>query len=104
MVVHCRGALACLPVQWLVNRSHFRGLAVLQHPHSLPSPRACLPAGKIKLCYPATHWVAPQINLHWLQRWCMRVAGEPTFANAIADSICNILLLDKVRMGGWRCA
>lgn len=35
-----------------------------------------------------------QINLHWLHRWCVRVIGPDT-ANEIADSICNVILLDK---------
>lgn len=35
-----------------------------------------------------------QINLHWLQRWCVRVTG-PDIAIEMADSICNVILLDK---------
>ena len=35
-----------------------------------------------------------QINLHWLHRWCLKVTGSET-AMAIADSVCNVLLLDK---------
>jgi hypothetical protein len=34
-----------------------------------------------------------QINLHWLQRWCVKVAGEA--APAIAQSVCVELLMDK---------
>ena len=44
-------------------------------------------------CCPS-HMYATQINLHWLQRWCVRVTCSET-APAIADSICNVLLLDK---------
>ncbi|GAX76248.1 hypothetical protein CEUSTIGMA_g3692.t1 [Chlamydomonas eustigma] len=34
-----------------------------------------------------------EINLHWLQRWCVKVAGEA--ATSVADSVCMVLLFDK---------